>query len=81
MPGTRQEDFWSRSYFIIEKIRINLNMAKFMESANSEYEMTTTKRTANLAKAPAVTAGGAAAGVENPGGKGPSGDSDMAGGE
>ena len=29
----------------------------------------------------AVAAGGAAAGVENPGGKGYSGDSDMAGGE
>ena len=30
---------------------------------------------------PAVAVGGDAAGVENPGGKGPSGDSDMAGGE
>ena len=30
---------------------------------------------------PAVAAGGDAAGVENPGDKGPEGDSDMAGGE
>jgi len=43
--------------------------------------MTTTKTTATLAKAPAVAAGGDAAGVENPRDKGPSGDSDMAGGE
>ena len=43
--------------------------------------MTTTKTTATLAKAPAVAAGGDAAGVENPRDKDPEGDSDMAGGE
>ena len=43
--------------------------------------MKTTKTTATQAKTPAVAAGGDAAGVENPGGKGPEGDSDMAGGE
>ena len=42
--------------------------------------MTTTKKTAIWLK-PAVAVGGDAAGVENPGDKGPEGDSDMAGGE
>ena len=41
--------------------------------------MTTTKTTATQAKIPAVAAGGAAAIVENPEGKSPEGDSDMAG--
>ena len=56
-------------------------MTACMKSTDSKSDMTTTKTTATQAKTPAVAAGGAAASLENPGGKGPEGDSDMAGGE